>query len=35
MQELNATFNVISHSAEQLQILADSMADTINYFKEE
>ncbi len=35
MQELNATFAVISHSAEELQSLADSLTETISYFKEE
>ena len=35
MQELNATFTVISESASQLQSLADSMTETISYFKED
>ena len=33
MQELSATFSVISESATQLQQLADSLQDTISYFR--
>ncbi|MCR5179487.1 MAG: cache domain-containing protein [Lachnospiraceae bacterium] len=33
MQELSATFSVISESATQLQLLADSLQDTISYFR--
>ncbi len=34
MQELNATFSVINESASQLQMLADSLQDTIAFFQE-
>ena len=34
MQELNATFSVISESANSLQALAKEMMETINYFQD-
>jgi methyl-accepting chemotaxis protein len=33
MQELNATFAIITESADKLQELASSMTDVISYFK--
>jgi methyl-accepting chemotaxis protein len=33
MQELNATFAIITESAGKLQELATNMSDTISYFK--
>ena len=33
MQELNATFSLITESANKLQKLAEEMTDTISFFK--
>ena len=33
MEELNATFSIITESASKLQVLAENMTETISYFK--